>query len=101
MTTDTTLRINELSNERGKLFNLATNGQRGDPGIQRRIAEVTAELDGLWELRRRERVGRKGEIDLLVDRAYERAYGKRYDEAVAPIRVAATEDEAATTAVAA
>ena len=91
MTTDTMPRINELSKERGELFRLATNGHRGDPEIQRRVAEVTAELDGLWDLRRRERVGRKGAIDRLIDGVYQRLYGDDYDAAVSPPRVDAEE----------
>ena len=96
--TATMERINELSTERAKLYRLALNGQSGNASVRQRILEMSRELDGLWGERRQERAGRREGIDLLVDRAYERAYGKRYDEAVAPILVGEAEDAAVTIA---
>ncbi len=93
--TDIAERMNQLSEERSELYRQRGNGRRGDANVLRRIREVGRELDGLWDERRRERIGRLEGIDLLVDRAYARAYGENYDDAVAPPRVAASEDAAA------
>ncbi len=86
-------RINELSEERSRLFRLAGNGRRGDAEVLRRIQQISQELEHLWELRRQERAGRRDGIDLLVDRAYEAAYGSAYEDAVSPARVAEPEGE--------
>ena len=91
-------RMNQLSEERSELYRQRGNGSRGDVNVLRRIREVGRELDGLWDERRRERIGRLEGIDLLVDRAYARAYGEDYDDAVAPPRDAASEREAASLA---
>ena len=91
-------RINRLSSERASLYRMALNGHSGDPDVRRRIDDVTRELDALWDERRRERAGRVEGIDLLVERSYAQLYGSNYADAVAPIPVAATEDEAATIA---
>ena len=96
--TDIVKRMNQLSEERSELYRQRGNGRRRDANVLRRIQEVGRELDGLWGERRRERVGRLEGIDLLVDRAYTRAYGEGYDDAVAPPRVAASEDAAVTLA---
>ena len=96
--TDIATRINQLSQERAELYRQRDNGRRRDASVMRRIREVSGELDGLWDERRRERVGRLEGIDLLVDRAYARAYGEDYDDAVAPPRDAASEREAASLA---
>lgn len=96
--TDIATRINQLSAERSELYRQRGNGRRRDANVLRRIQEVGHELDGLWGERRRERIGRLEGIDLLVDRAYTRAYGEDYDDAVAPPRDAASEREAATLA---
>lgn len=85
-------RINELSAERGRLYRLAGNGRRGDAEILRQIKAISDEIDRLWEQRRAERAGRREGIDLLVDRVYQRAYGKDYEEAVFPTPVAEPED---------
>ena len=96
--TDVATRINQLSAERSELYRQRGNGRRRDANVLRRMQEVGRELDGLWGERRRERIGRLDGIDLLVDRAYTRAYGEDYDDAVAPPRVAASEDKAVTLA---
>ena len=96
--TDITNRINLLVAERAELYRQRDNGRRRDANVLRRIREASRELDGLWDERRRERVGRLEGIDLFVDRAYTRAYGEDYDDAVAPPRVAASEDAAVTLA---
>ena len=96
--TDIAERMNQLSEERSELYRQRGNGRRRDANVLRRIQEVGRELDGLWDERRRERIGRLEGIDLLVDRAYARAYGEDYDDAVAPPRVAASEDAVATLA---
>ena len=96
--TDVTNRINQLSAERAELYRQRDNGRRRDAHVLRRIQEASRELDGLWDERRRERIGRLEGIDLLVDRAYARAYGEDYDDAVAPPRDAASEREAASLA---
>ncbi|MEX0786311.1 MAG: hypothetical protein WD939_06720, partial [Dehalococcoidia bacterium] len=86
-------RINELTEERARLYRAATNGRRGDADVLQRIHEISQALDELWEQRRRERVGRLEGIDLLVEKAYERAYGPRYEESVRPSPVAEPEVE--------
>ena len=96
--TDITNRINQLVVERAELYRQRDNGRRRDANVLLRIQEASRELDGLWGERRRERIGRLEGIDLLVDRAYTRAYGEDYDDAVAPPRDAATERESATLA---
>ncbi len=96
---ETTLeRINSLSAERSTLYRLATNGRRGDPRVRQQIDQISAELESLWETRRRERAGRLDGIDLLVDRSYAQLYGGDYHEAVAPLRVDDGPEEAATLA---
>ena len=85
-------RINELSAERGRLYRLAGNGRRGDVAVLRQVKELTQEIDRLWEERRAQRAGRREGIDLLVDRAYQDAYGRSYEETVFPTPVAEPED---------
>lgn len=85
-------RINELSAERGRLYRLAGDGRRGDVAVLRRIKELSQEIGRLWEQRRVERAGRIEGIDLLVDRSYQEAYGRGYEEAVFPTPVAEPED---------
>ncbi len=96
--TDIATRINQLSAERSDLYRQRGNGRRRDANVLRRIQEVGRKLDGLWDERRRERIGRLEGIDLIVDRAYAQAYGEDYDDAVAPPRDAASEREAVTLA---
>ena len=83
-------RIDKLSNERSRLYRIALESRRGDVEIKQRVAKITGELDQLWDLRRRERVGRLDGIDLLVERSYAQIYGDDYRDAVAP---AAVEEE--------
>jgi hypothetical protein len=85
-------RINELSAERGRLYRQAGNGRRGDVHVLQRIKELTDEIDRLWAERRSERVGKREGIDLLVDRAYQDAYGRSYEETVFPTPVAEPDD---------
>ena len=85
-------RINELTEERSRLYRLATNGRTGDTKVLQRIAEITRALDLLWEQRRHERVGRREGIDLLVDRVYQEIYGARYEDAIRPPAVGEPED---------
>ena len=96
--TTTMERIDRLSTERSKLYREALNGAAGDAEIRRRIAQVSSELDTLWDLRRQERAGQREGIDLLVDRSYEQVYGRDFDDAVAPPRIAEAEEEALTAA---
>ncbi|MCH8025631.1 MAG: hypothetical protein IH866_02445 [Chloroflexi bacterium] len=91
MTTLTMERINGLSAKRAELYRTALNG--GGADVRRRIKDVTAELDELWDQRRLERVGRLEDIDLLVERSYARVYGSNFQDAVAPPRVSEAEDE--------
>ncbi len=77
-------RIGQLSNERTRLYQIALASRRGDAELKQRAAEITGELDQLWDLRRRERVGQLDGIDLLVERSYARIYGDDYRDAVAP-----------------
>ena len=67
--------INRLSSERGTFYRLAANGHRGDPIVIRRIHEIGQQLEEIWELRRRERVGQRDGIDLLIVLADEATYG--------------------------
>ncbi len=83
-------RIDRLSKERSRLYRSANGSRRSAPKLKERIAKITGELDQLWELRRRERIGRLEGIDLLVERSYVNIYGDDYRDAVAPATV---EDE--------
>ncbi len=83
-------RIDLLSDERSRLYRVALDSRRGDDGLKQRIREITAELDQLWDLRRRERVGQLDGIDLLVEKSYAEIYGDDYRDVVAP---AAVEEE--------
>ena len=80
-------RIDQLSNERSRLYQIAPAGRRRDAELKQRVAEITGELDQLWDLRRRERVGRLDGIDLLVERSYTQIYGDDYRDAVSPSAV--------------
>ncbi len=93
--TNTMDAINRLSAQRAELHRMALNGHRGDPEIRRRLDAVSAELDILWDARRRERAGRLEGIDLLVDRSYAQIYGRDYRDAVAPPSVEQEEDNVA------
>ena len=81
-------RINQLSAERAQLYLEATNGHRGDPDVLARVHELDAELQRLWDVRRQEKARRRDVIDVLIDQAYAQAYGRRYEDAVAPPTVA-------------
>ena len=83
-------RIDELTNERSRLYRLALDSAKGDVEVKRRISEISDELNELWDLRRRERVGKLEGIDLLVEQSYARIYGENFETAVAPVTV---EDE--------
>lgn len=87
MTTEIAQRINQLSEERARLYRLAANGRRADPEVMQRIAQTSLELEGLWELRRKERAGRLDGIDLVIDHVYRRTYGPGYEESVRPTPV--------------
>jgi hypothetical protein len=80
-------RINQLASERSRLYRQAGSARR-DTSVRERIAEITNELQTLWEARRHERAGRRDGIDLLVDLEYERIYGSGYEEVVRPSPVA-------------
>ncbi|MCI0856632.1 MAG: hypothetical protein J4N98_08065 [Chloroflexi bacterium] len=83
-------RIDQLSEERSRLYRFAPASRRRDTELKQRVAEITDELNQLWDLRRRERIGRLDGIDLLVERSYARVYGDDYRDVVAP---AAVEEE--------
>ena len=83
-------RIDQLSDERSRIYRVATASRLGDVALKQRVGEITAELDQLWDLRRRERIGRLDGIDLLVERSYAQIYGDDYRDVVAP---AAVEEE--------
>ena len=83
-TMTTVERIDQLSSDRSRLYRVALDSRRGDRELTQHIKEVTAELDQLWDLRRRERIGKLDGIDLLVERSYVQAYGKDYRDVVAP-----------------
>ncbi len=81
-------RINKLSEERSELYRSAANGARGRSDVLQRIDEISREIEALWEQRRRERAGRRDGIDGMVDRVYERTYGRNFDDVAAPPVVA-------------
>ena len=83
-------RIDQLSEERSRLYRFAPASRRRDTELKQRVAEITDELNQLWDLRRRGRIGRLDGIDLLVERSYARVYGDDYRDVVAP---AAVEEE--------
>ena len=77
-------RIDKLSNERSRLYRIAKDSRRAKGTLKERVAQITGELDQLWDLRRRERIGRLDGIDLLVERSYAKIYGDDYRDVVAP-----------------
>ncbi len=85
-------RIDKLSSERSRLYRNTHTSRRSAPKLKQRIAKITGELDQLWDLRRRERIGRLDGIDLLVDRSYVKIYGDDYRDAVAPATVEHEQD---------
>jgi len=90
MATSVLDRINRLSEERSELYRSAGNGGLRGPALRRCVQEIQVELDRLWDQRRRHRAGRLEGIDLLVQRAYERLYGRGFDTVPIPVR---SEDE--------
>jgi hypothetical protein len=90
MATSVLERISRLSEERSELYRSAGNGGLGGSALRQRVHEIADELDRLWEQRRRQRAGRLEGIDLLVQRAYERLYGRGFDTVPMPVR---SEDE--------
>ncbi len=90
--TTTIQRIDRLSHERSRPDRLVLDSQRSDRGMQHRIAEITGELDQLWVLRHRERVGKLSGIDLLVERSYAQNHGEDNRDAVAPPAVEEQQD---------
>ena len=92
MSTTTMERINELTAERSQMYGLAGRGATHSRR-RLRIAEISSELNGLWDARRRERAGRLDGIDLLIDQENRRIYGTKYDEVVRPPAVAEAEDD--------
>lgn len=88
-------RIDKLSTERTHLYRIGRKSRRGKGDLKRRVAQITAELEQLWDLRRRERIGRPDGIDLLVERSYTEIYGDDYRDAVTPIVVEDERDQVA------
>ena len=79
--------IDRLSKERSRLYGMALDSHLGDREVTQRIDEISSDLDQLWDLRRRERVGKLDGIDLVVERSYVQAYGENYRDSVAPALV--------------
>lgn len=88
MESKTLERINELTSERAELFRKAGVGRSGDRTIMTRVHGIDSELEELWELRRRERIDSLEGIDLVIEREYERIYGKDFR----PVPVAEPDD---------
>ncbi len=88
-------RIDKLSDERRRLYRIAGESKRAKGELKERVAQVTAELDQLWEIRRSERIGRPDGIDLLVERSYKQIYGDDYRDALAPVAVGDARDQVA------
>lgn len=80
-------RINQLTKERQELFRQASNGRRGDPGVMLRVKQLDQELERLWDLRRKERIGKLEGIDAVIDNVYRQTYGPRYEEGFRPTPV--------------
>ena len=87
MTTTIQERINELSAEKIRLYAEASAGGHAREQALARIKAIEAEIQSLWEERRRERAGRREGIDLVMDKIYERTYGSDYEDAIAPAPV--------------
>jgi hypothetical protein len=93
MTTATMERINQLSAERLRLFQQASNGHRGDPEVIVRLKLLDGELQRLWNIRRQERAGRVEGVDLLVETLYRQRYGENYEEVLSPSTVGEPKNE--------
>ena len=87
MTTATIDGINELAAERSRLYRQAALGKT-EVAVRERIAEISRQLEALWDVRRHERAGRREGIDSLIDRSYAELYGESYEDAVKPLPVA-------------
>jgi hypothetical protein len=81
---NTMQRINQLSAERAALYRQASNGHKRDRAVHERIKAIAAEIEGLWEQRRVDRIGKREGIDLVIDRVYEHTYGKDFEDTVSP-----------------
>jgi hypothetical protein len=86
-------RINELTRERQELFRRASNGERGRAAVMARVHVLDAELGALWDQRRLERIGRLDGIDAVIDAAYKRTYGPKYEESFRPTPVSEPSNE--------
>jgi len=93
--TATMSRINRLTEKRAKLYSRASLGRKSGAAVREQIRNISAELEQLWELRRKERVGLLDGIDLLVERSYAQIYGTRYEDIVAPPTVSEAENDIA------
>jgi len=91
-------RIDRLSNKRSQLYRSADSSRRAARDLKQRVANITAELEQLWEQRRLERIGHLDGIDLLVEESYVSTYGDNYRDAVSPTPV--EEEQEATALVA-
>jgi hypothetical protein len=85
-------KINSLTRERQELFRQASNGGR-TTATMARIHALDAEIEQLWDARRQERIGRLDGIDAVVDAAYRRTYGPKYEESFRPTPVAEPTNE--------
>ena len=88
--TTTIQRIDQLSDERSRLYRFVPDARKDKDDLKQHIREITSELDQLWDLRRRERVGQLDGIDLLIERSYAQIYGEDFRDVVSP---AAVEEE--------
>ena len=94
-TTATMNRINRLPEKRVELYKRASLGRKSGAAVREQIREISAELEQLWNLRRKERVGLLDGIDLLVERSYAKIYGTRFEDVVAPPTVSEAENDIA------
>ena len=85
MNTDVSDQIDQLSAERSILYRETANGRHGDRQAIARIQDISRTLEALWAQRRQQRAGRLDGIELVVDRAYARVYGERYDHSEGPL----------------
>ncbi len=65
-------RINDLAQERGRLYQEAGHRLLEDDELQR-LLDLDRQLTELWQLRRKELVGRRDYLTAMIEESYRRS----------------------------